>query len=124
MWLNFEGREEMQAGTLRWDPSFACRLRLRFPEATNCGEERASRRPERFPMDTRKPRGRKRRADQGRAQWAQQVVEVVRDFPVDTVAGREVDWEQAVRRMLAGAALAVESDPVKRQQVRRKLLQM
>jgi hypothetical protein len=55
---------------------------------------------------------------------AQQVVEVVRDFPVDMVAGRKVDWEQAVRRMLAEAALAVESDPVKRQQVRHKLLQI
>jgi len=105
----------MRAGTLRWDPSFACRLRLRFPEATNCGEERTSRRPERFPMDRRKQRGWRRRADQGRAQLAQQVVEVVRDFPVDTVAWRGVDWEQAVRRLLAETALAVESAPVKRQ---------
>jgi len=72
-------------------------------------------------MDRRKPRGRRRLADQGRAQLAQQVVEVVRDSPVDTVAGREVHWEQALRRMLAEAALAVESDSVKRQQVRHKL---
>jgi hypothetical protein len=49
---------------------------------------------------------------------AQQVVEVVRDFPVDTVAGRQADWEQAVRRMLPEAAPAVESDPVKPPQLR------
>ena len=61
--------------------------------------------------------------DQGRAQLGQQVVEAVRDFPVDTAAGRQVDWERSVRWLVAEAALGVEFDPEERQQVRRKLLQ-